>query len=149
MNAGEVEQIGPPLELYSHPKTIFVAGFIGAPAMNFVPVRANGRGLEAEGGGLAGGEGVTVPHGGALLGVRPEHLAPISRGAMAGGVTLDITVGAVEAVGAETYVYGQMPAGKEIVLRLADGAPAVGARMTIGAPRERLHLFDVERGRRL
>jgi sn-glycerol 3-phosphate transport system ATP-binding protein len=149
MNAGEVEQIGPPLELYSHPKTVFVAGFIGAPAMNFVAVRANGRGLEAEGGGLVGGEGLRMPSGGALLGVRPEHLAPVSGGPLPGGVTLDITVGAVEAVGAETYVYGQMPAGKEIVLRLAEGAPSVGSRMTIGAPRDRLHLFDMERGQRL
>jgi len=44
---------------------------------------------------------------------------------------------------------GQLPAGKEIVLRLAEGAPSVGSRMTVGAPRERLHLFDLERGRRL
>jgi sn-glycerol 3-phosphate transport system ATP-binding protein len=149
MNAGAVEQIGPPLELYTHPKTVFVAGFIGAPAMNFVPVRANGRGLEAVGGGLAGGAGVAVPGGGALLGVRPEHLAPLAGGQVPDGVALDITVGAVEAVGAETYVYGHLPAGKEIILRLAEGTPAVGSRMTIGAPRDRLHLFDLERGRRL
>jgi sn-glycerol 3-phosphate transport system ATP-binding protein len=62
---------------------------------------------------------------------------------------LEITVAAVEAVGAETYVYGQLPAGKEIVLRLADRAPDVGSRLTVAAPRERLHLFDLERGRRL
>jgi sn-glycerol 3-phosphate transport system ATP-binding protein len=149
MNAGEIEQIGPPLELYSHPKTVFVAGFIGAPAMNFVAVRANGRGLGAEGGGLAGGEGVVIPAAGAPLGIRPEHLAPFAGGQASGGISLEITVAAVEAVGAETYVYGQLPAGKEIVLRLADRAPDVGSRLTVAAPRERLHLFDLERGRRL
>ena len=150
MNAGQVEQIGPPLELYSHPKTVFVAGFIGAPAMNFVAVRSNGAGLEAQGGGLAGGEGIALPELGALLGVRPEHLSPLAPGQRPNsGVALDIIVGAVEAVGAETYVYGQLPGGKEIVVRLSDSAPSVGARMTVGTTRERLHLFEVEHGHRL
>jgi sn-glycerol 3-phosphate transport system ATP-binding protein len=150
MNAGEVEQIGPPLELYARPRTVFVAGFIGAPAMNFVSVRANGSGLEAHGGGLVGGVGVSIPAIGALLGVRPEHLTPVAPGAPRDGdVVMEITVAAVEAVGAETFVYGQLPAGKEIIVRLAGTAPDVGEKLSVAAPPERLHLFDVERGLRI
>jgi sn-glycerol 3-phosphate transport system ATP-binding protein len=149
MNAGEVEQIGPPLELYARPASIFVAGFIGAPSMNFVPVQGNGAGLAVEKGGLAGGEGIAVPGVGAVLGIRPEHLAPLPAGPTRGGVALDLTVAAVEAVGAESFVYGQLPSGKEIVLRIADAVPAIGSRLTVGATREHLHLFDAEGGRRL
>jgi sn-glycerol 3-phosphate transport system ATP-binding protein len=149
MNAGQVEQIGPPLELYAHPKTVFVAGFIGAPAMNFVPVQKNGAGLSAIGGGLQGGDGIKVPDSGALLGMRPEHLLPLAAGQRADGVVLELTVTAVEAVGAETFVYGQLPAGKEIVVRISETAPNIGSRIVVGLPRERLHLFDLEHGRRL
>src|SRR5213083_2519345 len=56
MNAGRVEQIGAPLEVYAKPATTFVAGFIGSPPMNLMPARLNGREV--------------------LLGVRPEHLEP-------------------------------------------------------------------------
>jgi sn-glycerol 3-phosphate transport system ATP-binding protein len=150
MNAGQVEQIGPPLDLYTHPASVFVAGFIGAPAMNFVTVQANGVGLAAVDGGLAGGEGIKIPSGGALLGVRPEHLSLLASGARPnGGIALEVTVAAVEAVGAETFVYGQLPGAKEVVVRLAEGAPEVGSRVVVGAARERLHLFDLDRGRRL
>ena len=56
MNAGVVEQIGAPIEVYDEPGSLFVAGFIGSPAMNFLPAKIDGRKL--------------------LLGVRPEHLEP-------------------------------------------------------------------------
>ncbi len=51
--------------------------------------------------------------------------------------------------GAETFVYGQLPAGKEIVVRISETAPDIGSRIVVGLPRERLHLFDLEHGRRL
>jgi sn-glycerol 3-phosphate transport system ATP-binding protein len=149
VNAGEIEQVGTPLELYARPESVFVAGFIGAPAMNFVAVRSNGAGLATENGGLKGGEGIKVPGEGALLGVRPEHLAPLAVGSRSDGIALDLTVAAVEAVGAESFVYGHLPAGKEIVLRLSEGAPEIGSRLTVSASRQHLHLFDLERGHRL
>jgi multiple sugar transport system ATP-binding protein len=79
MNAGKVEQIGSPLELYDNPANLFVAGFIGSPAMNFLPQRRDGREV--------------------LLGVRPEHLEIVA----ADGMTAEVVV--VEPTGADTQIY--------------------------------------------
>jgi multiple sugar transport system ATP-binding protein len=79
MNAGRVEQIGSPLALYDDPANQFVAGFIGSPAMNFLPERRNGRDV--------------------LLGVRPEHLDIASDGGLAAEVVV------VEPTGADTQIY--------------------------------------------
>ena len=76
MHDGRVEQIGAPLELYDRPQNLFVAGFIGSPAMNFLPgtIRANGK-LEFEGRGGARLPLATAPRGSdgreAVYGVRP------------------------------------------------------------------------------
>jgi multiple sugar transport system ATP-binding protein len=78
MNAGKVEQIGTPLDLYDNPANLFVAGFIGSPAMNFLPGRRDGREV--------------------LLGMRPEHLA------IAGdGMQAEVVV--VEPTGADTHIF--------------------------------------------
>jgi multiple sugar transport system ATP-binding protein len=79
MNAGKVEQIGSPLELYDNPANLFVAGFIGSPAMNFLPEKRNGRDV--------------------LLGVRPEHLEISSDG----GIAAEVVV--VEPTGADTHIF--------------------------------------------
>jgi len=78
MNAGGVEQVGSPLELYDDPKNLFVAGFIGSPAMNFMPERRNGRDV--------------------LVGVRPEHLDIAGEG-------LRAEVIVVEPTGADTQIF--------------------------------------------
>jgi multiple sugar transport system ATP-binding protein len=105
MNAGKVEQIGAPLELYDDPANLFVAGFIGSPAMNFLRGRLarNGAGLE-----VVLGEGVRIPAPASLgadndgrevtLGVRPEHLAVSGR-----GVPAEVVV--VEPTGADTQIF--------------------------------------------
>src|SRR5271155_3086600 len=115
MNRGRIEQIGAPQELYHHPKTRFVAGFIGSPAMNFVPCR-----LEQDGAGLrvrvSESVALLVPEVNAvryrsevgkslIFGLRPEHLTePRGNGADQSReftVTLDV----VEPMGMETMVY--------------------------------------------
>jgi len=78
MNAGKVEQIGSPLELYDNPANLFVAGFIGSPAMNFLPEKRSGRDV--------------------LLGIRPEHLSIASEG-------LEAEVVVVEPTGADTLIF--------------------------------------------
>jgi len=78
MNNGRVEQIGSPLELYDNPVNLFVAGFIGSPAMNFLPEKRNGRDV--------------------LLGVRPEHLDIAQDG-------LHAEVVVVEPTGADTQIF--------------------------------------------
>jgi sn-glycerol 3-phosphate transport system ATP-binding protein len=143
MNGGQVEQLGNPLDVYKKPATTFVASFIGAPPMNLMPLRDAGA-LQA-----AGGDGI--------LGVRPEDLV-ISGDTPAGGLALDLTVEAIEHVGAETYVYGirsqlgdaptvsarpgELPPGEILVRIPGQDAPAIGQRIRAVAPRERLHLFS-------
>src|SRR5207237_6065777 len=78
MNAGRAEQIGTPMDVYEDPQTIFVAGFIGSPAMNFMTGKAAGdRSVALDHGGTAGASCVRVEAGGAVtVGIRPDHLRP-------------------------------------------------------------------------
>jgi multiple sugar transport system ATP-binding protein len=80
LNAGRIEQVGAPLELYNHPQNLFVAGFIGSPKMNFIT------GAEAE------------KHGCATLGVRPEHVVVSADGPWQG------SVGLAEHLGSDTFL---------------------------------------------
>src|SRR5436309_15114721 len=98
MNGARVEQIGNPLDIYQKPATTFVASFIGAPPMNLMPLRA------AEIKSQLSGDSRAATEAG-ILGIRPEDLV-ISTDAASGGITLDLTVEAIERVGPETFVYG-------------------------------------------
>jgi multiple sugar transport system ATP-binding protein len=100
MNAGKVEQIGSPLDLYDNPANLFVAGFIGSPAMNFLPGKVSA-------GGIAVGGGIDLPNNAkvgldqgrdVLVGVRPEHFAVDSTGVLA-----EVVV--VEPTGADTQIF--------------------------------------------
>jgi sn-glycerol 3-phosphate transport system ATP-binding protein len=150
MNGGRVEQIGNPLEIYQKPATTFVASFIGAPPMNLMPLRDAG-GFQAH-----GSDGI--------LGIRPEDLL-ISTDGPAGGLSLNLTVEAIERVGAETYVYGvrsqqsdaptvsarpgELPPGEVIVRVPGAIGPAIGERIRATAPRDKLHLFSADGRQRI
>src|ERR1700744_169981 len=89
INGGEVEQSGNPLDIYQKPVTTFVASFIGAPPMNLMPMRADE--IKAQ----FSGNGPTGDSGGGILGIRPEDFV-ISADALAGGLTLELAVEAIE-----------------------------------------------------
>jgi sn-glycerol 3-phosphate transport system ATP-binding protein len=145
MNGGRVEQIGNPLEIYQKPVTTFVASFIGAPPMNLMPLRD--------------ADGFQAPGGDGILGIRPEDLL-LTRERPAGGLALNLTVEAIERVGAETYVYGvrsqqgdtptvstrpgELAPGEVIVRVPGAVAPSIGERIHAAAPREKLHLFSAD-----
>jgi multiple sugar transport system ATP-binding protein len=100
MNAGKMEQVGSPLELYDNPANLFVAGFIGSPAMNFIPGKVNGRSVA-----IAAGIELPLPakthlesNREVIVGVRPEHLA-----VSATGVPVEVVV--VEPTGADTQIF--------------------------------------------
>ena len=99
MNGGQVEQIGNPLAIYQKPATTFVASFIGAPPMNLMPLRPDE--IKAQ---FAGDSRAAAGEAG-ILGIRPEDFV-IANEPVAGGIALDLTVEAIERVGAETFVYG-------------------------------------------
>ena len=153
MNGGQVEQIGNPLDIYQKPATTFVAAFIGAPPMNLLPLRE----FDAK---LPG-----VPDDAGILGIRPEDLQLSNGGAPAGGVGLDLTVEAIERVGAETYIYGlraqenaqrplsakpgDLPPGEILVRIPGQSGPAIGERIKAVAVREKLHLFSADGRKRV
>ena len=149
MNAGVAEQIGTPLELYERPATVFVAGFIGSPAMNFVP------GVPAEDGWLELADGTRLrspPDGAALapgrkltVGMRPEHLARDS-----GIAPLTVTVELAEMLGADTIVHGRLGDGTLLLARLPGTTRAKpGERVPLAVDPARLHVFDRESGKRI
>ena len=147
MNGGRIEQIGEPLYLYEHPASLFVAQFIGAPPMNIVPLDPTS-GVPA---GLSGLEGLPIPATGASIGVRAEHLALANGTPPAGSLRLELTIEAVEAVGAETYLHGRLgPGGPPIVCR-EPGRAALpsGEPRTFIAERGNVHLFDLKTGQRI
>jgi sn-glycerol 3-phosphate transport system ATP-binding protein len=136
MNAGRIEQIGVPMEVYERPQTTFVAAFIGAPAMNLLtatPAEAARYG------------------GAATLGIRPENLTLAQTGTAAvnGGLAVPMTVAAVERLGPECLVYGSDPAGRELIVRRSGAdQPELGAQLTAVAERASLHCFNAD-GKRL
>jgi len=149
LNAGVIEQVGSPLELYHRPGNLFVAGFIGSPKMNFIKATAS----PAPGGMIAltlpGGALLTVPAGAAkvtagqlvTVGVRPEHLTV---GGPADAI-LPAKLRLAEYLGSETMFYVQLADGSDFSVKadgLAKAAP--GADLAIGVPAAACHVFDAD-----
>ena len=142
MNGGRVEQIGAPLEIYQKPATTFVATFIGAPAMNLLKMSG------AEPALLLGNSSISD---GAIVGIRPEDLElSTSATPPEGTVALPLAVTAVERVGPESFVYGTLDRGDNVIVRVPGTvAPAPGERATAVAPQAKLHVFSPDGSRRL
>jgi multiple sugar transport system ATP-binding protein len=150
MNAGNVEQIGAPLELYDHPNNLFVAGFIGSPAMNFLQGRIEGGSFRVTGGAampLPGkGNGSAGPNRAEgkpiVYGVRPEHFQLSAEG-------LPATVHVVEPTGSETQVMADF-AGTPIICAFRERVSAKpGETIRITADPALVHLFDADSGQRV
>ena len=114
MNHGVIEQVGAPQELYHHPATRFVAGFIGSPAMNFLPVQViDDGGLKVQ---LADGHKMAIPAARVdrygpfkgkkmTLGIRPEHMTEIHESEKPGVARMNAHVDVIEPMGMETLVH--------------------------------------------
>ncbi len=144
MNAGVIQQVDGPLQLYEAPANRFVAGFIGSPSMNFLPGRIEGEDFIGEGFTLHMGPG--LPAGSAELGLRPEDL--LSKGGEQQLPEVELEV--VEQMGHESLVYFTL-AGTQAVARLEpDLELRPGKRICLGVNSARCHLFaGDENGRRL
>lgn len=150
MNQGRFMQIGSPVEVYERPENLFVAGFIGSPPMNTVPASLTATGDAVE---LAGGN--VIPLGisygrvasrKVIVGMRPEHITI----ADSKQSTFHVTVKMVEALGAETVIYGELFGEATVVIRLAGILRiALGTRLDLEIRPEHIHLFDPETGNRL
>ncbi len=152
MNQGVVEQAGRPLELYDRPRNLFVAGFLGSPAMNLIPGTVEATDVSAS---LVTADGERLPLPGLrpglagrklILGIRPEHIALATAD---DGNSFQVRVAVTEPTGAETLVSARLGA-TEIVLAVRDRIEqGAGATLNLTYPAERLHLFDAETGLRL
>ncbi|MBW3563342.1 MAG: sn-glycerol-3-phosphate ABC transporter ATP-binding protein UgpC [Acidobacteria bacterium] len=147
LNDGRIQQIDTPMNLYLKPKNLFVAGFIGSPAMNFIRGRVEvdpSMSFISRDGALRVPLDERSPGGSreAILGVRPEDLDIDGRG---GETVLEL----VEPVGNETFVYAR--AGEtQLVARVAPtDLPKPDSRIGLRFDPEKLHLFDPSDGARL
>ncbi|MEU6854347.1 sn-glycerol-3-phosphate ABC transporter ATP-binding protein UgpC [Actinacidiphila alni] len=161
---GVLQQVGAPKSLYERPDNVFVAGFIGSPAMNLFTAPLNGDGARIGDArvplardaltalGEAGAQAVT-------LGIRPEHfrILPVAPEAPEGesrpADALEVSVDAVEELGSDAYVYGTVDSGREaapVVIRVEDGSiPHKGDRLRAVPSAQDLHLFSAATGLRL
>jgi sn-glycerol 3-phosphate transport system ATP-binding protein len=144
LNGGNVEQFGTPIDLYDKPETLFVAGFIGSPAMNILDGTCNSDGQSVT---LANGEMLPVSCGAEnqagkrlKVGVRPEHLH--LSGNHDAHLTLQVDV--VEQLGADTIIHGNLlKSGEQMSVRL-DGIQKLDRGTTVGLSIDpaNVHLFD-------
>jgi multiple sugar transport system ATP-binding protein len=146
MHDGVIEQIGTPLELYDNPKNLFVASFIGSPAMNFIKGSALGPGglsIDADGSQLpltgkhAVSEGQPV-----VYGIRPEHLELADDGFPA-------KVAVVEPTGSETMVVLRLGESEIVALFRERHSFAPGQTIHLRPRRDQAHLFDGATGNRI
>jgi len=153
MNAGVADQIGTPMDVYDRPASVFVAGFIGSPAMNFLAAKV-GEGRKSVDLAGTGAKQVSLPLAVATsaapgtpvaLGLRPEHLLPQSDG------PLEFEIELAEPLGADTLLHGRFGDARELITVRLGGhvtaKPGELRRFTIGATR--LHLFDSQTGKRI
>jgi sn-glycerol 3-phosphate transport system ATP-binding protein len=146
MNAGVADQIGPPIALYERPETVFVAGFIGSPAMNFLPATTTRNGIAIEGGGEhVMGESNLAPGRAVTVGIRPEHLETDGTSA-----SIHLKVELVEALGADTILHGRVGDASPSILARLPGTTRVKAGETVplAVRPDHVHVFDRETGRR-
>jgi multiple sugar transport system ATP-binding protein len=151
MKDGLLQQVGTPQELYDHPNNVFVAGFIGSPAMNFATVKAT------EGGDLMLGNAQLhlsgdparaaeqQPKGKDLLiGFRPEHLEVANGRAGDGAMQIPAKVDVVEYLGNEELIHAQAEGHEVVALISSDQRVKVGDEVNFAVPMDKLHIFDPE-----
>jgi multiple sugar transport system ATP-binding protein len=145
LNAGTIEQVGTPLDVYHHPRNLFVAGFIGSPRMNFIQATVTSVGEATARLSLPGGAALDVPAdprrlrpGDVLsLGARPEHLALSEGGALRGEALV------IERLGNVTFVHVSLEGGPMLTVQAASDEPVrVHDRVSVRLGGDDAHLFD-------
>ncbi|WP_370223376.1 sn-glycerol-3-phosphate ABC transporter ATP-binding protein UgpC [Pararhodobacter marinus] len=140
LNAGRIEQVGTPMELYQRPETLFVAGFIGSPAMNMIEMAyLRDRGAAPS----------TLPAGTDLVGMRPDDMllsAPAEP-----HLSLSGRVMLLEPAGAESHIYVSLDGNDQPITVRIPGLPTMqeGAAITLHVPLGALHPFNTASGRRV
>jgi multiple sugar transport system ATP-binding protein len=147
MRLGQLQQFASPTELYDHPANVFVAGFIGSPAMNRLEGTLAPNGVQVAGATIRPPDAqmqAAQGHGKLTVGIRPEHLS-------IGGDDLTLEVELVEDLGSDSYIYGHLAGDKDskIIVRAGREHPQPGEVIKVRADTSHLHLFDAVSGERV
>jgi multiple sugar transport system ATP-binding protein len=153
LRGGDLQQVGTPHDVYTSPNNLFVATFIGSPQMNLLEGALSLAGEQA----IVTGKEFTFSlpkrpsfrEGDVVVGVRPEHLAPINGAGPAADHALAASVEVVEPLGAEAYVYLAGSKGSIVARVSEEHTPGVGQLVTFTADPSKIHLFDPKTETRL
>jgi len=135
INNGIIEQLGTPIEIYNNPQSIFVAGFIGSPQMNFLDAELKNNVIKTA--------SFTIPNfisnfnGEVILGIRPEHFLPSNKG------EINISVDLVERLGSDNLIYGEMNGKKDFCYRSPGNVSVnIGDKLTLNIVDNKFYVFD-------
>jgi len=140
LNEGRTAQLGAPLEIYAAPADVTVAELIGSPPMNLLPGHLTAASEARPGPAAASGETAII------LGIRPEDV--ILGPAAAPALALEFVPESVEPLGAEVLLVGQIDGGAAFSARAPAGSFALGSRLILSCPLDKVHVFDPQTGRR-
>jgi sn-glycerol 3-phosphate transport system ATP-binding protein len=142
INNGVIEQLATPIEIYNNPKSLFVAGFIGSPQMNFIEGELKNNTLSAEGFEIKNVK--SDFNGDITLGIRPEHLSQSDNG------LINLNVDLVEQLGSDNLVYGQLKDKKDFCYRCPGNLTIKkGDKLSLNIDNENYFIFDKSRGKRV
>jgi sn-glycerol 3-phosphate transport system ATP-binding protein len=142
INNGVIEQLATPIEIYNNPKSLFVAGFIGSPQMNFIEGELKNNTLSAEGFEIKNIK--SDFNGDITLGIRPEHLSQSDNG------LINLNVDLVEQLGSDNLVYGQLKDKKDFCYRCPGNLIIKkGDKLSLNIDNENYFIFDKSSGKRV
>ena len=135
INNGIIEQLGTPIEIYNNPQSIFVAGFIGSPQMNFLDAELKNNVLKTA--------SFTIPNfisnfnGEVILGIRPEHFLPSNKG------EIKMSVDLVERLGSDNLIYGEINGKIDFCYRSPGNVSVnIGDKLTLNIVDNKFYVFD-------
>jgi len=142
INNGVIEQLATPIEIYNNPKSLFVAGFIGSPQMNFIEGELKNNTLSAEGFEIKNIK--SDFNGDITLGIRPEHLSQSDNG------LINLNVDLVEQLGSDNLVYGQLKDKKDFCYRCPGNLIIKkGDKLSLNIDNENYFIFDKSSDKRV
>ena len=143
INNGIIEQLGTPIEIYNNPTSVFVAGFIGSPQMNFIEGELKNKKLKTQAFEIAGIK--SDFNGKVILGIRPEHLVQAYNG------LIKLNVDLVEKLGSDNLVYGEIKGKKDLLCYRTPGNEKInsGSKLALNIQENKLYIFNKKTGKRI
>ena len=143
INNGIIEQLGTPIEIYNNPTSVFVAGFIGSPQMNFIEGELKNKKLKTQAFEIAGIK--SDFNGKVILGIRPEHLVQAYNG------LIKLNVDLVEKLGSDNLVYGEIKGKKDLLCYRTPGNEKInsGSKLALNIQDNKLYIFNKKTGKRI